>query len=281
MDQCDPFSNSIGPVIDGEKNDIVMREQEGQVLISQMDKYDRCSKAAAECMEKMKSIARLFNHGTIGVAHLVVAMTLIPNAVRAFQRRKVDADTAFRSAMLTIVEMPRAVPGDPVAVTWSDELVNVLLLAGEIAESRDNDNQSVSVDDMLTALSSLPEDAPAAQSIRGGNIAAPPIDIRAELELFAASVGQKIREMMPPAPATVVDFQFSREVSELRNYLQTRDQARDQSRDSAFDRLFAQLVEIRSQLAIPKSPEADKQANENVVPPRQSSDKRWFGALLA
>lgn len=275
MDDTNPFSISDGPVIDAADSERAARGQEGQVLIAQMDKYDRCSKAAAECMEKMKAIARLFNHGTIGVAHLVVAMTLIPNAVRAFQLRKVDADTAFRTAMLTVIDMPRGVPGDAVAVTWSDELVNVLLLAGEIAESRDNDNRSVSVDDLLTALNSLPEDAPAARSIRGVASAEPLIDVRAELEQFASNVGQKIREMLPPVHAPVVDFQFTREVAELRSYIQSRDQLRD----AALDRIATQIAEIRTQLALPRQ-EGDAGANENQA--RTPADnRRWFGSLLA
>ena len=73
-------------------------------------KIQGCSKSASECLQKTKQLAHEFNHGTYCAAHLVLAMTLIPNATRQFDLRKVDIEKAFRAAMHALTEMEREVP---------------------------------------------------------------------------------------------------------------------------------------------------------------------------
>src|SRR5688572_8523888 len=76
--------------------------------MAQVDtKIGGCTKSASDCLHKTTKLAREFNHGTVCAAHLILAMTLIPNASRQFELRKVDIDKAFRAAMMALMEIER------------------------------------------------------------------------------------------------------------------------------------------------------------------------------
>ena len=74
---------STGPVI----HDDVEVTDARQSLVSHIEKYNGCSDCATKCLKQMERLAELFNHSTLGVAHLIAAMTLVPCAFRAFQLR--------------------------------------------------------------------------------------------------------------------------------------------------------------------------------------------------
>ena len=122
---------STGPVIDASCTEASEFVQEKQLLVSQINKYGGCTEAAAAFLDKMSGLAKQFNHRTVGVPHLIIAMTLVPNAIRAFQARDISADIAFRSAMLSLIDMQRVEPGKPLAETSSDELLGVLNVEGD------------------------------------------------------------------------------------------------------------------------------------------------------
>ena len=231
-----------------------------QSLVSHMEKYNGCSDCATKCLKQMERLAELFNHSTLGVSHLIAAMTLVPCAFRAFQLRNIDVTTAFRTAMLSLIEMERVKPGDAVAEASSSELNHILILAGNIAKERDY--QEVSVHDLLTALNSLPPDAPAADAIRGGSKQAQVQNLRAELEVFARSltqnVTQQVQELMPPQQPPI-DFQ-------------TRSDIADIKRDLQF--LNSQISDIRSRAMADPTPEAV--ANSNVNPLPKADQPGWL-----
>ena len=117
-----------------------------QTLSIASKKIQGCSKSASDCLQKTKQLAHEFNHGTYCAAHLVLAMTLIPNATRQFDLRKVDIDKAFRAAMHALIEMERGSPNHRNIPRPSEELSMIVSLAEEVARNRDN--QEVSVDDL-------------------------------------------------------------------------------------------------------------------------------------
>jgi hypothetical protein len=84
-------------------------------LVAHIERHGRCTKAASDCLEKMTGLAREFNHRTVGVAHLIIAMTLVPGAARQFRLRHIDVEHAFRQAMLALIDMQRVAPGEAVA----------------------------------------------------------------------------------------------------------------------------------------------------------------------
>ncbi len=224
-----------------------MRTNGIRSLVAQSDRHGRCTKAASDCLEKMTGLAREFNHRTVGVAHLIIAMTLVPSAARQFRLRHIDVEHAFRQAMLALIDMQRVAPGEAIAELSSDELLAVLKLADEIAKNRDN--QPVSVDDLLTALNNLPPNTPAAQPLRG--TAEPPLDLKSELETFVSNVGQTIREMIHQTPAPVVDPQLGRDIADLRALIQQRDAAMERLILSQFSELRIRFAEERQATPAP------------------------------
>jgi hypothetical protein len=256
---------STGPVIDASCTEASEFVQEKQLLVSQINKYGGCTEAAAACLDKMSGLAKQFNHRTVGVPHLIIAMTLVPNAIRAFQARDISADIAFRSAMLSLIDMQRVEPGKPLAETSSDELLGVLKRARDIAKNRDD--QPVSVHDLLTALDGLPPDSPAAEPIRGGGKNGYVHAMKAELQNIVTSFAMQIREVMPQIQPQVFDLQISREFADLRGYLQ--------SRDGALERLLvSQIGELRNSMPPERAPEPAAGANENAA--RDGAQPGWL-----
>src|SRR5262245_3806679 len=74
-------------------------------------KLNGFSKSASECLCKTHRLALELNHGTVSAAHLILAMTLIPNATAQFELRKVDINKAFQAAMTALTAMERGSPG--------------------------------------------------------------------------------------------------------------------------------------------------------------------------
>ncbi len=243
---------SAGPVI----HDDVDAQEARQSLVSHIEKYNGCTDCASKCLKQTERLAELFNHGTVGVAHLIAAMTLVPCAFRAFQIRNIDITTAFRSAMLMLIAMERVKPGDAIAKTSSGELNHILIQAGNVAKERDY--QEVSVHDLLTALDSLPANAPAAEAIRGGSKQAQIQNLHAELEVFAKNLTQnltqtltqQVQELLPVSQQPVIDFQ-------------TRSDVADIKRDLQF--LNSQLSDIRIRTVPERAPEPVANTNENAA----------------
>src|SRR5205085_2431670 len=71
------------------------------------------TRIASDCLWKANRLANELNHGTVGAEHLIVAMTLVPNAAKHFTGQGLDANKSFRAAMLAITDMERVmtVPG--------------------------------------------------------------------------------------------------------------------------------------------------------------------------
>ncbi|MGV3634491.1 MAG: Clp protease N-terminal domain-containing protein [Pseudorhodoplanes sp.] len=156
-----------GQVVEPDNAEPVRQVPESAPLpVAQPDaKISGCTKSASDCLHKTTKLAREFNHGTVSAAHLILAMTLIPNASRQFELRKMDIDRAFRAAMLALMEIERGSPSNGALPGLSEEFNVIVTLAQELARNRDN--QEVSVDDLLTALDRLPADSSAAQLVRG------------------------------------------------------------------------------------------------------------------
>jgi ATP-dependent Clp protease ATP-binding subunit ClpA len=164
-----------------------------QTLSISSKKIQGCSKSASDCLQKTKQLAHEFNHGTYCAAHLVLAMTLIPNATRQFDLRKVDIDKAFRAAMHALIEMERGSPNHRNIPRPSEELSMIVSLAEEVARNRDN--QEVSVDDLLTAVDRMPEETLAAQLLRGERKGVPDLMIREALQGVSDNVGTQLRNL--------------------------------------------------------------------------------------
>ena len=157
-------------------------------------KIGGCTKSASDCLHKTTKLAREFNHGTVSAAHLILAMTLIPNASRQFELRKMDIDRAFRAAMQALMEIERGSPSKSGLPGLSEEFNVIVTLAQELAQNRDN--QEVSVDDLLTALDRLPEDSSAAQLIRGERKnGAGAADIQQALDQMSAAINQQFQDI--------------------------------------------------------------------------------------
>lgn len=246
---------TTGPVIQDDADFANGGPDQGKSLVSHIEKYNGCSDCATRCLKQTERLADLFNHSTVGVPHLIAAMTLVPCASKAFQLRNIDITAAFRSAMMSLIEVERVKPGDPVAQTSSSELNHILILAGNIAKERDY--QEVSVHDLLTALNSLPGDAPAAEPIRGGSRQVQTQNLRAELEVFARNLTQQVHDLMPPPPQQQpVDFQVRSDVADIKRDLQF---------------LNSQIADIRSRAMADRPPEAATSANENAAAREQPS----------
>ncbi len=203
-------------------------------------KIGGCTKSASDCLHKTTKLAREFNHGTVSAAHLILAMTLIPNASRQFELRKMDIDRAFRAAMQALMEIERGSPSKSGLPGLSEEFNVIVTLAQELAQNRDN--QEVSVDDLLTALDRLPEDSSAAQLIRGerkNGSTAP--DMQHALDQLSFAINQQFQEIRHQIDA----LRFSpadEELSRLKSYLQQRDGALEQLIGRGFSDIAGRLA---------------------------------------
>jgi hypothetical protein len=239
-----------------------------QPVVVPEKKIQGCSKSASDCLQKTKQLAHEFNHGTYCTAHLVLAMTLIPNATRQFELRKVDIEKAFRAAMSALVEMERGSPNHRSVPRPSEELSVIVALAEEIAQNRDN--QEVSVDDLLTAVDRMPPETSAAQLIRGERRNAQHQSLHNALEQFAANIGAQIRDLAESIrlSSQEQDLSAGRRIDELRNDLQMREGNLERT-------LAAQFADLRTQLTPPPPPppQPAEPAPVTTVPPEPESDK--------
>ena len=188
--------------------------ESAQPLPVPSQKIQGCSKSASDCLHKTKQIAHEFNHGTYCAAHLVLAMTLIPNATRQFELRKDDIDKAFRTAMQALIEMERGSPGHRSVPRPSEELSMIVALAEEVAKNRDN--QEVSVDDLLTAVDRMPAETSATRLLRGDQKADSDPQIRQAVDRLSDNIGAQFRnlEQEVRSPSFVPTFRY--ELSELK-----------------------------------------------------------------
>jgi hypothetical protein len=194
--------------------------------VAQPDKISGCTKSASDCLHKTTKLAREFNHGTVSAAHLILAMTLIPNASRQFEIRKLDIDRSFRAAMLALMEIERGSPSNGALPALSEEFNVIVTLAQELARNRDN--QEVSVDDLLTALDRLPADSSAAQLVRGdrrnGVVA---VDMLRAVDQLSLSVNQQFQEVRRLIDALRPDLP-GEDFVRLKTYLEMHDGALEQ-----------------------------------------------------
>lgn len=243
-------------------------------------KLNGFSKSASECLCKTHRLALELNHGTVSAAHLILAMTLIPNATAQFELRKVDINKAFQAAMIALTEMERGSPGRVGARSSSEELNKIINLALEFARTRDN--QEVSVDDLLTALDKLPSESSASELIRGGRKIEPAYDVREPLERFAADVGQQfqnvnqnIQDVAQMLRFSSVEATLSRELAEIRMSLQS--QYADLQRSIA-----SELADIKGQIQSLKTPAPVVEINEVVPVPDndRNLEPKWLGGIF-
>ncbi|MFN3351080.1 Clp protease N-terminal domain-containing protein [Pseudorhodoplanes sp.] len=212
-------------------------------------KIHGCTKSASECLHKTTKLAREFNHGTVSAAHLILAMTLIPNASRQFELRKMDIDRAFRAAMNALMDIERGSASTGALPVLSEEFNVIVTLAQELARNRDN--QEVSVDDLLTALDRLPIDSSAAQLVRGekrSGQAAP--DIQSAFDELTGTIHQQYQELRQVIDMLRLDLQ-SDDVTRLKEYLQQRDGAIEQIVRKGFAELGQKLSSPVSDAAEP------------------------------
>jgi len=265
-----------GQVVDADSAEPVRSEAETAPLpVAQADtKISGCTKSASDCLHKTTKLAREFNHGTVSAAHLILAMTLIPNASRQFELRKMDIDRAFRAAMHALMEIERGSPSSGSRPSLSEEFNVIVTLAQELARNRDN--QEVSVDDLLTALDRLPEESSAAQLIRGERKnGASALDTQRAVEQLSAAIAQQFDE-------TRQQFQDVRQLIEmlrldlpgddvvrLKAYLQQRDGELEQLIRSGF-------ADAMQRPAAPTSDVSDTPAPSGVPSADDSSeDSLW------
>ncbi|MFZ5693310.1 MAG: Clp protease N-terminal domain-containing protein [Pseudomonadota bacterium] len=184
-------------------------------------KISGCTKSASDCLHKTTKLAREFNHGTVSAAHLILAMTLIPNASRQFELRKMDIDRAFRAAMHALMDIERGTPSNGALPGLSEEFNVIVTLAQELARNRDN--QEVSVDDLLTALDRLPEDSSAAQLVRGerkngGGTG----DMNAAFAQLSFAMDQQFQGIRQAIEMLRIDMQRD-DIERMKRYLEQRD----------------------------------------------------------
>lgn len=267
------------PYIDGQVVDAenAADRSDGPLPAPQSDtKISGCTKSASDCLHKTTKLAREFNHGTVSAAHLILAMTLIPNASRQFELRKMDIDRAFRAAMQALMEIERGSPAKSGLPGLSEEFNVIVTLAQELAQNRDN--QEVSVDDLLTALDRLPPDSAAAQLIRGERKnGASALDTQVALDRLSVSIDQQFQEVRRQIDA----LRFERpddDVSRLKTYLQQRDGALEQLIGNGFSDLARRLTVT--------TPDAGEAAPQPAATPPDRADEetlwdRIFGKKSA
>ncbi len=255
-------------------------EQQAVAVTDISKKLNGFSKSASECLCKTHRLALELNHGTVSAAHLILAMTLIPNATAQFELRKVDINKAFQAAMMALTEMERGSPGRVGARSSSEELNKIINLALEFARNRDN--QEVSVDDLLTALDKLPQESSAAQLIRGGRKTEPVHDVKEQLDRITEELGQRIENVVQQVQDVAQMLRFSsveatlvRDLSELRTTLQ--------SQTAEFERsVAAQLTDVKNHLEALKSPPPEEEING--TPPLPDNDRnlepKWLGGIF-
>jgi hypothetical protein len=222
-------------------------------------KIQGCSKSASECLQKTKQLAHEFNHGTYCAAHLVLAMTLVPNATRQFDLRKVDIDKAFRASMHALIEMERGSPNHRTVPRPSEELSMIVSLAEEVAKNRDN--QEVSVDDLLTAVDRMPPETSAAQLLRGERKGIPDTMIRQSLLDLADSVStqlraleQEIRNLEQEVRSTSAASSLRYELNEMKSEMTRQGGELDRKLGEIFVQLALRAEPAAQPAAIPESP---------------------------
>ena len=208
------------------------------LVMSQADaRISGCTKTASDCLHKTTKLARELNHGTVSAAHLVLAMTLIPNANGQFDG-KVDIDKAFRASMLALMDIERGSPVNGALPSLSAEFKTIVTLAQELARKRE---QEVSVDDLLNAFDRLPADSSAAQLIRGEPRNSPSFDTREAMEQLAQHISLQFQEIRRQIDAIRFDAAGS-EVARLKHYLETRDGGLEQQIREGFNDVMGRLA---------------------------------------
>jgi len=258
------------PYIDGQvvDSDCAAGRSDEPLPVPQTEtKISGCTKSASDCLHKTTKLAREFNHGTVSAAHLILAMTLIPNASRQFELRKMDIDRAFRAAMQALMEIERGSPSKNGLPGLSEEFNVIVTLAQELAQNRDN--QEVSVDDLLTALDRLPEDSSAAQLVRGERKTAAIVpDTQLALDHLALAINQQfqdVRRQIDALHASPPNEEFSR----LKTYLQQRDGVLEQLIGNSLSEVIRQLTATK-----PDLPEAAAQPGARP-PAGPDDDTLW------
>jgi hypothetical protein len=268
------------PYIDGQVVDAenVAGRSDGPLPVTQADaKISGCTKSASDCLHKTTKLAREFNHGTVSAAHLILAMTLIPNASRQFELRKMDIDRAFRAAMQALMEIERGNPskGGPPGI--SEEFNVIVTLAQELAQNRDN--QEVSVDDLLTALDRLPPDSAAAQLIRGERkLGSSAPDTQQTLDRLSLSIDQQFQEVR----RLIDSLRFERhdeDMSRLKTYLQQRDGALEFLIGNGFSDIAGRLAAAPS--SNPSEPVPQPGVTQADRPDEESLWDKIFGKKSA
>ena len=243
-------------------------------------KLNGFSKSASECLCKTHRLALELNHGTVSAAHLILAMTLIPNATAQFELRKVDINKAFQAAMIALTEMERGSPGRVGARSSSEELNKIINLALEFARNRDN--QEVSVDDLLTALDKLPPESSASQLIRGGRKTEASEDVREYLEHFATGldrrigdVSQQVQDVAQMMRFSSVESTLTRELAELRTALQSQNAEFAKS-------VAAEFADIKGQIQALKSTPPEPETNDAPLhpDPDRNLEPKWLGGIF-
>jgi hypothetical protein len=212
-----------GQVVEPESAEPVRHGPETQPLpVAQTEaKISGCTKSASDCLHKTTKLAREFNHGTVSAAHLILAMTLIPNASRQFELRKMDIDRAFRAAMLALMDIERGSPSNGALPGLSEEFNVIVTLAQELARNRDN--QEVSVDDLLTALDRLPADSSAAQLVRGERKnGLGTIDVSEALANLSLAIDQQLQGIRQSVEILRLDMPRE-DIDRMKRYLEQRD----------------------------------------------------------
>jgi hypothetical protein len=232
-----------GQVVDAESTEAVRKAPEAAPLpVPQPEKISGCTKSASDCLHKTTKLAREFNHGTVSAAHLILAMTLIPNASRQFEIRKLDIDRAFRAAMLALMEIERGSPSNGALPALSEEFNVIVTLAQELARNRDN--QEVSVDDLLTALDRLPADSSAAQLVRGERRnGAGAIDMLRAVDQLSLAVSQQFQEVRRLIDALRLELPGD-DLKLLKTYLEIRDGALEQQVRTGFADLGRRITPV-------------------------------------
>jgi hypothetical protein len=262
------------PYIDGQVVDAgsaTGRSDEPLPVPQAETKIEGCTKSASDCLHKTTKLAREFNHGTVSAAHLILAMTLIPNASRQFELRKMDIDRAFRAAMQALMEIERGSPSKSGLPGLSEEFNVIVTLAQELAQNRDN--QEVSVDDLLTALDRLPEDSSAAQLIRGERKnGAGAVDVQQALDRMSLAINQQFHDIRHQIDALRFSPQ-DEDIARLKNYLQQRDGVLEQAIGRGFS-------DVAARLAVTAPASAEPAAQPSTVRPDGPGDETLWDRIF-
>jgi len=267
------------PYIDGD----VISAQDGAPSLHGFDnsqpvavpaqKIQGCSRSASECLQKTKQLAHEFNHGTYCAAHLVLAMTLVPNATRQFELRKVDIDKAFRASMHAMIDMERGSPNHRSVPRPSEELSMFVALAEDIAKNRDN--QEVSVDDLLTAVDRMPDETSAAQLLRGERKGVPDAMIRQSLFDLSNNVGvqlsnleQALRGLEHEMRSTSTLATLRYDLNEVKSEMSRQIADLGSQLGNELDRKFGDVILRLTPRPEPAAPIATSRLPEPPPPPR-------------